>query len=58
MTKQQRMKAELKDILVRIFDYNRNGKVDWYEFVLGSLFMLIYWGIIIGIIIFMGLLMG
>ena len=45
----------LKDILVRIFDYNRNGKVEWHELIFGSLFMLIYWGVIFGIIIFIGL---
>ena len=44
---------KLKEILVRIFDYNRNGKVEFKEFVYGMIFMSLYWGIIIGLIIIM-----
>ena len=43
---------KLKDILTRIFDYNRNNKVDWYELLLGTFFMMIYLGIVLTGVIF------
>jgi len=48
----------LKDIFVKVFDYNRNGKVEFTEFLLGSLCMLIYWFCILGSIISVSFLLG
>ena len=42
---------KLKELLVRIFDYNRNNKTDWYEFLFGTIFMILYVGVIIGFVI-------
>ena len=48
---------KFKEILIRIFDYNRNGKADWYELVFGTIFMLIYVSFVIGCIVIISLVL-
>jgi len=48
---------KLKEILIRVFDYNRNNKVDWFEPLIGFIFISVYWLVIIGTIIFLSKLL-
>ena len=49
---------KFKEILVRIFDYNRNGKTDWYELLFGTIFMVLYVSFVMGCIIVISLVLN
>jgi len=49
---------KLKEILVRIFDYNRNNKTERYELVFGTIFMVLYVSFVIGCITLIGLFLN